>query len=73
MSILENEVIPTFYTRNADGLPTAWLAKMRESMATLTARFSANRAVRQYTNEYYLPRAAAYEARRRTRAPSASA
>ena len=61
-SILENEVIPTFYTRNADGLPTDWLAKMRESMASLTARFSANRAIRQYTNEYYLPRAAAYEA-----------
>ena len=63
-SILENDVIPTFYTRNADGLPTGWLAKMRESMATLTARFSANRAIRQYTNEYYLPQAAAYEARR---------
>ena len=63
-SILENEVIPAFYTRNADGLPPAWLAKMRESMASLTARFSANRAIRQYTNEYYLPRAAAYEARR---------
>jgi starch phosphorylase len=62
-SILEDEVIPTFYTRNASGLPTAWLAKMRESMATLTARFSANRAIRQYTNEHYLPRAAAYEAR----------
>ena len=62
-SILENEVIPTFYTRNADGLPTGWLAKMRESMASLTARFSANRVIRQYTNEYYLPRAAAYEAR----------
>ena len=28
-SILENEVIPAFYTRNADGLPTGWLAKMR--------------------------------------------
>jgi glycogen phosphorylase len=62
-SILENEVIPTFYTRNAKGLPTGWLAKMRESMATLTAGFSANRALRQYTNEYYLPLAASYEAR----------
>jgi starch phosphorylase len=67
-AILENEVIPTFYTRNADGLPTGWLAKMRESMATLTCRFSANRAIRQYTNEYYLPRAAAYEARRQNQA-----
>ena len=61
--ILENEVIPTFYARNADGLPLDWLAKVRASMTTLTARFSANRAVRQYTTEYYLPAAEAYEAR----------
>ncbi len=62
--ILENEVIPAFYTRGADGLPTEWLFKVRQSMATLTARFSAHRAVRQYTTEYYLPAAGAYEARR---------
>ncbi len=62
--ILEKEVIPTFYARNADGLPTDWLAKIRASMTTLTVRFSANRAVRQYTTEYYLPAAEAYEARR---------
>ena len=53
-----------YYARNADGLPTAWLAKVRASMTTLTARFSANRAVCQYTTEYYLPAAKAYEARR---------
>jgi starch phosphorylase len=62
--ILEKEVIPKFYARNADGLPTAWLVKVRASMTTLTARFSANRAVRQYSTEYYLPAAEAYEARR---------
>jgi starch phosphorylase len=62
--ILENEVVPLFYARNADGLPLDWLAKVRASMTTLTARFSANRAVRQYTTEYYQPAAEAYEARR---------
>ena len=62
--ILENEVVPLFYARNADGLPLDWLAKVRASTTTLTARFSANRAVRQYTTEYYLPAAAAFEARR---------
>ncbi len=62
--ILEKEVIPLFYARNADSLPTDWLAKVRASMTTLTARFSANRAVCQYTTEFYLPAAAAYEARR---------
>jgi starch phosphorylase len=60
---LEKEVLPAFYSRNAEGIPAAWLAKMRESMATLTAQFSANRAVRQYTEEYYLPAMAAFEAR----------
>jgi starch phosphorylase len=34
--------------------------RMRESMARLTPRFSANRAVREYTEQYYLPAAAAY-------------
>ena len=62
--ILEKEVIPIFYTRNADGLPTPWLAKIRASVTTLMVRFSANRAVSQYTTEYYLPAAAAFEARR---------
>jgi starch phosphorylase len=36
---------------------------MRESMARLTPRFSAGRAVREYTEEHYLPAAAAYRAR----------
>jgi glycogen phosphorylase len=60
--ILEKEVIPSYYTRNAEGLPSDWLAKVRASI-TLTAPFSAHRAVRQYTMEYYLPMAEAYLAR----------
>ncbi len=63
-TILENDVVPTFFDRDADGLPTGWLAKVRRSMTALTARFSANRAVRQYTTEFYVPAANAYEARR---------
>jgi starch phosphorylase len=62
--ILENEIAPTFYARNDDGLPVEWLSKVRQSMLRLTADFSAHRAVRQYTAEYYLPAAAAFEARR---------
>jgi len=61
--LLENEVIPQFYKREKDGLPLAWIQKMRESMARLTPRFSANRAVREYTDKYYLPAAAAYVSR----------
>ncbi|MGC9225515.1 MAG: alpha-glucan family phosphorylase, partial [Terracidiphilus sp.] len=61
--LLEREVVPEFYTRDTKGIPTAWVARMRESMARLAPRFSANRSVRQYTEEHYLPAAAAYRNR----------
>ncbi|MBE7444399.1 MAG: alpha-glucan family phosphorylase [Planctomycetia bacterium] len=61
--LLEREVIPEFYTRDDKGIPTAWVARMRESMARLTPRFSANRTVREYTEQHYLPSAAAYRER----------
>jgi starch phosphorylase len=61
--LLEREVIPEFYTRNKQGIPTAWIERMRESMARLTPRFSANRTVREYTEQHYLPAALAYHLR----------
>jgi glycogen phosphorylase len=62
-SLLEREVVPEFYARDENGIPVAWVARMRESMARLTPRFSASRAVREYTDEHYLPAAAAYRER----------
>jgi starch phosphorylase len=61
--LLEDQVIPEFYTRNEQGISTAWIKRMRESMALLTPQFSANRAVRAYTEEYYLPAAKTYSER----------
>ena len=61
--LLEREVIPEFYARDERGIPTAWVARMRESMARLTPRFSASRAVRDYTEQYYIPAAEAHRLR----------
>jgi starch phosphorylase len=61
--VLEGEVIPEFYSRDEHGIPRGWVARMRESMARLTPAFSANRAVRQYTEEHYLSAAVAYRQR----------
>ena len=61
--LLEHEVIPEFYARNDQGIPTAWVERMRKSMAKLTPRYSADRAVREYTEQHYLPGAAAYRER----------
>ncbi len=61
--LLEQEVIPEFYTRDKNGIPTAWVKRMRESMALLTPGFSADRTVREYTEQHYLPAAASYHVR----------
>jgi starch phosphorylase len=60
---LEQEVIPEFYARNDKGIPVAWVARIRESMAKLTPRFAASRTVKEYTEEHYVPAANAYRAR----------
>lgn len=61
--LLENEIIPLFYKRNGNHIPTDWVSRVRQSMARLTPRFSANRAVREYTETFYLPAAKLYQAR----------
>jgi starch phosphorylase len=61
---LEREVVPEFYARDAQGIPTTWVARIRESMACLTPRFCANRTVCEYAEQHYLPAAAAYHLRR---------
>jgi starch phosphorylase len=61
--LLEHQVIPEFYARDAKGIPTAWVARMRESMARLTPLFSADRTVREYTEQHYLPAATAVRSR----------
>ncbi len=62
-ALLEREVIPEFYSRDRNGIPVAWVARIRESMARLTTHFSSNRTVRQYTEHYYVPAAVAYRER----------
>ena len=59
-ALLEKEVIPEYYARDEQGIPQAWVGRMRESMARLTPAFSATRAVRQYTDEHYISAAAAF-------------
>ncbi len=61
--LLEEDVIPCFYQRTAENLPSAWLARVRTSMGRLTPRFSSNRMLAEYLNHYYLPATASFQAR----------
>ncbi|HSB96762.1 MAG TPA: alpha-glucan family phosphorylase [Spongiibacteraceae bacterium] len=61
--LLEREVVPEFYTRDARAIPVAWVARIRASMAQLTPQFSTSRVVREYTEQHYLRAAAMYRQR----------
>lgn len=52
-NILENEVVPLFYTRCADNLPRAWIQRMKNSITWIAPRFNADRMVKAYTLRFY--------------------
>ncbi|MEQ9547673.1 MAG: alpha-glucan family phosphorylase [Marinobacter sp.] len=54
-TLLEQQVIPHFYDFDSSGLPRKWLAMIRSSMETLTPLYSANRMIREYTEQFYIP------------------
>ena len=49
--LIETDVLPLFYSRDADGLPREWIARMKETIAELTPFFNTQRMVRQYAEE----------------------
>jgi starch phosphorylase len=53
--LLENEIVPQFYARNRAGLPRRWIARMKNSIATVGAVFNTHRMVGEYFQKYYLP------------------
>ncbi|MEO6825823.1 MAG: alpha-glucan family phosphorylase [Microbacteriaceae bacterium] len=60
--LIEHRIAPTFYERDENGIPRRWLHSIRHTLATLSGELSADRMVRQYVQELYLP-AAEFERR----------
>jgi starch phosphorylase len=59
--LLEQEIVPLFYTRSSDGLPRGWLRVMKQSMGTVCPVFNTNRMVQEYVEQCYWPSARRYE------------
>ncbi len=70
-SVLEQAVIPQFYDRDAEGIPRAWVARIRASLAQLTPRFSSNRMLAEYLDRLYIPAAQTHWQRTRENLPKA--
>ena len=51
--LLDEEVVPTYYDRDGQGVPVDWLARIRESLKTLGPRFSATRMLSEYLSGPY--------------------
>jgi starch phosphorylase len=52
--VLTEQVIPTFYDRDANGIPRKWLQMVRRAMVTLVPQFNTSRMVQDYARKYYL-------------------
>jgi starch phosphorylase len=57
LKVLRDEVIPLYYDRDVDGLPRAWISRMKRAIRTLGYRFSASRMVADYVTQSYIPAA----------------
>ena len=54
-SIIEEEIVPLYYDRGADGIPHAWVAIMKEAIRTCAPAYSMRRMVKEYTERFYVP------------------
>lgn len=54
---LEDEIIPLYFERDEAGVPHGWLRRMKNAIASCGPRFSMDRQVKDYVNQYYLPAA----------------
>ncbi|KPL23980.1 MAG: alpha-glucan phosphorylase [Phycisphaerae bacterium SM1_79] len=56
-NLLENEIVPLFYTRSAGNLPRAWLHRVKTSIKRIVPQFNTHRMVAEYTRRFYNPAA----------------
>jgi starch phosphorylase len=55
--LLEEEVIPLFYTKHTDGMPRGWIASIKQSLSKLAPVFNTHRMLEDYTDMFYVPAA----------------
>lgn len=59
--LIEHQVAPRFYERNADGIPVRWVHSIRHTLGTLSHALCADRMVREYVERLYIPAARSAE------------
>ena len=50
---IEEEIVPKYYDRDADGIPRAWMASVKKCIAEIASNFTTNRMLRDYEVRFY--------------------
>ncbi|MDP4236593.1 MAG: alpha-glucan family phosphorylase, partial [Bacteroidota bacterium] len=53
--LLEEEIIPLYFTRDLQDIPKGWLDVIKESMYSVIPNFTSERMMKQYIEELYIP------------------
>jgi starch phosphorylase len=54
-ALIEEQLVPSFYERDAEGLPRRWLQTVKQSIRTVLPQFCARRMVKDYVRHMYAP------------------
>jgi len=60
LGMLEEEVLPLYYSRDENGCPRDWVKRSKRAMMTVIPRFNMRRVLFDYTRGLYVPAAAHY-------------
>lgn len=55
-SLLEREIVPAFHERDEDGVPRAWVQRIKHSLRSIGPRFNASRMLHDYSDAVYRKR-----------------
>jgi starch phosphorylase len=58
LTLLEEQVVPTYYDRDDAGIPREWMEMIKASMRSIIPRFNALRMIQEYSARLYAPAAA---------------
>ncbi|WP_346862651.1 alpha-glucan family phosphorylase [uncultured Draconibacterium sp.] len=53
--ILEQEVVPAYYTRNSQDIPEKWVGFVKNTLANVAPNFTTGRMIKDYQDRYYNP------------------
>jgi starch phosphorylase len=64
-SVLENDIVPMYYLQREEGVPNAWIQRVKQSLMNLSPQFNCQRMINEYTSLLYTPAHEGYVAVRR--------